>query len=376
MFFLLLFLFVISINSIELDYSKSNCKNNPFLLLLPKDFQKTIKFTLSKNPKKRSLSLCKNVNKTCCTSFTFTNVKSYLKDHIYTPKKNIFETNLNYYIDVLNEHKRNLIEGFKIKKSSYEKYFNDYKQKIKELVKIDEEIVKQSVLYNWDAFCNYICNFPQSLSNCNISADLISVNNQNLYDYNFQCFNNKKFIDYFYLLLKNFSDQLKELNNTINNFYDQIIENIENNEKKNIKNYDLLNNSLNDGLFVSLQINQFLLCQQKKNVNIVNYYLDNDIKNVNIECEKLLSNPCGLFDCLDGFFLQFYNINENNESILISQFNYSKINMIQTNEIDFYNNSKDFDDLVGNYLNFSKLLNEKIIKIKKYFFVLFLIIIF
>ena len=95
----------------------------------------------------------------------------------------------------------------------------------------------------------------------------------------------------------------------------------------------------------------------------------------NIECEKLLLNPCGLFDCLDGFFLQFYNINENNESILISQFNYSKINMIQTDEIDFYNNSKDFDDLVGNYLNFSKLLNEKIIKIKKIFFVFFFIII-
>ena len=230
--FFLLFSFIISIKSIELDYSNSNCKNNPFLLLLPKDFQKTIKFTLSKNPKKRSSSLCKNINQSCCTSFTFTNVKSYLKDHIYTPKKNIFKTNLNYYIDVLNEHKRNLVEGFKIKKSSYEKYFNDYKQKIKELVKIDEEIVKQSVLYNWDAFCNYICNFPQSLSNCNISVDLISVFNQNLYDYNFECFNNKKFIDYFYLLLKNFKEQLKNLNNTINNFYDKIIENVENNEKK------------------------------------------------------------------------------------------------------------------------------------------------
>ena len=128
-------------------------------------------------------------------------------------------------------------------------------------------------------------------------------------------------------------------------------------------------------MYVSKQINQFLLCKQKKNVNIVNYYLDNNISNVNIECEKLLLNPCGLFDCLDGFFLQFYNINENNESILISQFNYSKINMIQTNEKNFYNNSQDFDDLVGNYLDFSKLLNEKIIKIKKIFFLLFFILI-
>ncbi len=371
----LLILLIHSIKSIELNYSNSNCKNNPFLLLLPKDFQKTIKFTLSKNPKKRSLSLCKNVNETCCTSFTFTNVKSYLKDHIYTPKKNIFETNLNHYINVLKEHKRNLVEGFKIKKESYEKYFNDYKQKIKELVKIDEEIVKQSVFYNWDAFCNYICNFPQSLLNCNISADLFSVFNQNLYDYNFQCFNNEKFINYFHFLLKNFSEQLNELNNTINNFYDEIFDNIENNEKKNVEKYDLLNNSLNDGLYVSKQINQFLLCKQKKNVNIVNYYLDNNITNVNIECEKLLLNPCGLFDCLDGFFLQFYNINENNESILISQFNYSKIHMIQTNEKNFYNNSQDFDDLVGDYLDFSKLLNEKFIEIKKIFFLLFFILI-
>ena len=337
----LLILLIHSIKSIELNYSNSNCKNNPFLLLLPKDFQKTIKFTLSKNPKKRSLSLCKNVNETCCTSFTFTNVKSYLKDHIYTPKKNIFETNLNHYINVLKEHERNLVEGFKIKKESYEKYFNDYKQKIKELVKIDEEIVKQSVFYNWDAFCNYICNFPQSLLNCNISADLFSVFNQNLYDYNFQCFNNEKFINYFHFLLKNFSEQLNELNNTINNFYDEIFDNIEN-EKKNVEKYELLNNSLNDGLYVSKQINQFLLCKQKKNVNIVNYYLDNNITNVNIECEKLLLNPCGLFDCLDGFFLQFYNINENNESILISQFNYSKINMIQTNEKNFYEIKKIF----------------------------------
>ena len=363
-----------SIKSIELDFSQSSCKNNPFLLLLPKDFQKTIKFTLSKNPKKRSLPFCKNVDKTCCTSFTFTNVKSYLKDHIYTPKKNIFNSNLNYYIDVLNEHKRNIVEGFKIKKNKYDDYFNNYKEKIKELVKIDEEIVKQSVLYNWDAFCNYICDFPKSLSYCNISADLFSVFNQNLYDYNFQCYNNENFLEHFSNLLKNFSIQLNKLNETIEEFYDKIFEVID--ENKGIKNFDLLNKSLNDGLYVSKQINQYILCKQKNNVNIVNYYLNNNITNVNISCDYLLSNPCGLFDCLDGFFLQFYNINENNETILISQFNYSKINMIQNNQLDFSNNSKDFKDLVGNYLNFSKLLKQNYIKIKIYCFVIFLIIIF
>ena len=49
--------------------------------------------------------------------------------------------------------------------------------------------------------------------------------------------------------------------------------------------------------------------------------------------------------------------------------------MIQTNEKNFYNNSQDFDDLVGDYLDFSKLLNEKIIEIKKIFFLLFFILI-
>ena len=250
-----------SIKSIQLDFSDSSCKNNPFLLLLPKDFQKTIKFTLSKNPKKRSLPLCKNVDKTCCTSFTFTNVKSYLKDHIYTPKKNIFKTNVNYYINILKEHKRNLVEGFKIKKEKYEEYFNNYKEKIRELVKIDEEIVKQSVLYNWDAFCNYICNFPKSLSYCNITANLFSVFNQNLYDYYFECFNDENFINYFSSLLTNFSNQLNKLNETIEEFYDKIF--VEIDENKGIKNFDLLNKSLDDGLYVSKQINQYLLCNKK-----------------------------------------------------------------------------------------------------------------
>ena len=50
--------------------------------------------------------------------------------------------------------------------------------------------------------------------------------------------------------------------------------------------------------------------------------------------------------------------------------------MVQNNQLEFYNNSKDFKDLVGNYLNFSKLLKENFIKIKIYCFVLFLIIIY
>jgi hypothetical protein len=111
-----------------LSFTSGKCKDNPFLYLLPNKMRHTIELTLKGKPKKNKLNFCKNQNsgKTCCTSFTKENVQSYLIDHVYTPKQNIYKKNMYYYKDLLSEHKRNLIKGFKLKESDYNNLFSSY----------------------------------------------------------------------------------------------------------------------------------------------------------------------------------------------------------------------------------------------------------
>src|SRR5574344_1872731 len=156
LYFLFIFSYIIPINSEDditivsdtvLDYSDLNCKSNPFLFILPHQMRDTIELTLSGKPKHRSLSFCKNANlgKTCCTSYTFSNIKTFLTDHIYTPKRNIFDTNLYYYKNVIDEHKRNFKKGFHLSDSQFNAIFDEYHEKVKEIIALAREIVNYSV---------------------------------------------------------------------------------------------------------------------------------------------------------------------------------------------------------------------------------------
>ena len=66
-----------------------------------------------------------------------------------------------------------------------------------------------SVQYNWDAFCNYICNYPDSLKNCEIYAVRYKVNDKMLYDYKYNCKGNQTFIEEFKNLLMEFQNHKK-----------------------------------------------------------------------------------------------------------------------------------------------------------------------
>ena len=362
-----------------LTFQGEKCNDNPFLYLLPNRMRHTIELTLKKKPKKNKLGFCRNENsgKTCCTSFTKQNVESYLIDHVYTPKQNIYKKNMYYYKDLLNEHKRNLIKGFKLKESDYNELFSTYKTLINKIIEIDERIVKMSVEYNWDAFCNYICNYPDSLQNCKIYALRYKVNDKMLYDFKYECSANQDFINEFVSLLNQFYDYKHSLNNSIETFYEEIInKNTDSiNSKIDSKLLTLYNNSIYDGLYVSKQLNQPSLCEYDNQTNWINYYLNGSLLIKNTDCDTIIAQPCSLFHCLDAFFLEFFDTNENNSTDIIVQFNYTKVtlNLKSPSDMIYFNFTDDIEKLIDKKLTFTK---GKYLHIKKALYIIFIIIFF
>ena len=346
------------IDKTKLNFTSEKCSDNPFLSLLPKKLRRTLEITLSKNPKKNNLGFCnhKNSGKTCCTKFTKKNVHTYLVDHIFTPRQNIYDKNIFYYKKLFMEHKRNIVKGFKLNDEIYEKLFHNFQNHVKTLVEINERIVRMSVQYTWNNICNYVCDFHDSIKNCDIYAVRYKINNILLYDYEFNCKMNKYYYDNFTGLIQQFRTIKFKLNDTIDNFYNDIFKESEISVRNllNEKDYILYNNSINDGLYVSKRLNQRSLCFKENITNLTNYYLNGTIITVNTDCESLVLKPCGLFNCLDSFFLQFFYQNEHNGTNIIYLFNYTKTNMTPTNVNDmvYFNYTKDIEDLIHHHLTF------------------------
>ena len=90
--------------------------------------------------------------------------------------------------------------------------------------------------------------------------------------------------------------------------------------------------------------------------------------------ELLLKKPCGLFNCLDSFYLQFFYQEEHNGTNIIYLFNYTKTNMTPTdvNDMIYFNFTSDIQDLIRHHLTF---VNAHFINLKFYFiFISFLLI--
>ena len=372
---------LIEINRTLLDYSEMGCKDNPFLFLLPEQMRHTVEITFPKKPKKKSGSFCKNENveRSCCNSFTYDNIKTYLNDHIYTPKSNIFHNNLYFYHDIIKEHKRNFKKGFKISTEIYDELFEDYHKKVVELIEIGNQILNESVKYNWDAFCNYICNFPASLSNCEIYSVQYNKKGVHLFDFEYKCKGEKPFIENFAKKLTEFREAKIVLNKTIEGYYEEI-------KKKSAtlvqpllssSKFNLYERSLNDGLYVSTKLNQPQLCMTVIESEIYEERLNNSMMSVLTGCADLLAKPCGLFSCMDDFFLQFYDTSENDNAFIVKQFNYSKITLdlidntsqsvVEENNFKFYHFDEDLKDLVGNKLKFESAFGLKAIGSVFYF---------
>ena len=371
---------VIFIDKTLLNYTSEKCLDNPFLTLLPKKLRRTLTITLSKKPKKNNLNFCHNENsgKTCCTKFTKKNVHLYLTDYIFTPRQNIYDKNIFYYKRLFMEHKRNILKGFKLSLDIYEKLFHDFQSHVKNLVEINERIVRMSVQYTWNNICNYICNFHDSLKNCKIYAVRYKINDKMLYDYEFNCKMNKYFFNNFTGLIQKFREIKFNLNNTIEGFYKNIFKESDNIVKNllNEENYILYNNSLNDGLYVSKTLNQRSLCYKENITTLTNYYLNGTLITINTDCESLIKKPCGLFNCLDSFYLQFFYQEEHNGTNIIYLFNYTKTNMTPTdvNDMVYFNFTSDIQDLIKHHLTFVK---AHFIYLNFYFiFICFVLILF
>ena len=137
----------------------------------------------------------------------------------------------------------------------------------------------------------------------------------------------------------------------------------------------MYNNSIYDGLYVSTQLNQNSLCDIDKKTNWTNYYLNGSLFINDTDCYSILEQPCSLFHCLDAFFLEFFDSNENNSTDIIVQFNYTKVtlNLKSPSQMIYFNFTDDIDKLVDKKLTFS---SGNYLHIKKVLYIIFIIISF
>lgn len=348
-----------------LTYSTDKCKSNPMLNLLSKEMKSKIEMTLLNKPSNGRHDFCKIPKEkdndsilNCCSSFTYLNIKTYLNDYLHLPKQNIHERNLYYYKQLYDEHKRNLVQGFSFTESDFENIFSKLHYKIKEIIKISEDIVYESVQYNWDAFCNYICYYPSAIEqNCKIYQLNYTYNNINYDDYEYECKEDSNRVMKMTNLLHDFISIKNGLTETLNGYYKTIKTMVENNFKSKLEpqKFTLLMNSINDGNWVASDLNQPFLCSKYPVSYIVNDHLNYTIVNVDTSCETLEQNPCGIFSCLDDFFMQFFDVSEFNQSYIVKQFNYTKSKVIPSDDTDLFgfNYSDEISNLIDGRLQFN-----------------------
>jgi hypothetical protein len=120
--------------------------------------------------------------------------------------------------------------------------------------------------------------------------------------------------------------------------------------------------SIEDGQKVSLKLNDEMLCQKNKTTKFTNERATKEEITVDTTCDNILNKPCGLFNCLDHFFLQFFDIHENNNTHILKQFNYTKtkINPKKQDELIYYDFKNEIKKLAGDKIEFANKAQIKI----------------
>ena len=296
------------------------CKENQMLDLINKDLRNNILETLNDMPEESSQDYCKGDHeKSCCTGDTFDVFINELELNSIPTKQKIFNKNMNIFYRIINEHSRNFINAFKFTEEQY--YVNN-------ITEITQRLVRESLLFKLNTMCNFIC-YPHSNGLCKVYNVTYLYNNTLYYDLNYDCeFTTNNRVSYIQKLTKTFLNEIKSMGDSIKLFYNYVNDNIEkvsalNEETLNIKNnnetFPYLNNSLNDGLYVSSITAGHYVCDNFAVYNYSNnstYDAENDLFfmndlvpnhkiNVNASCDNVLNNICLPFECLDNFFMQF-----------------------------------------------------------------------
>lgn len=329
------------------DNHFKSCKDNPIINLLPNYVSTQLKDKLNKNlipiDQLNNCNIIHSENKStysCCNNESINSYIEYLSQVVIPNKLKIYDLNTNMYSLIYQEHKRNF-KTFTISDTDFDYIFLQYKNIIEELKRLNKELLKKSIIYNWNTFCNYVCqSFELTKNLCKIKNETILVNEKYYYLYKYECNYNREERYSVRESINNFYMKLKNLNNTIADAYNSIrnkaviktnntFNNITTVNNSNIKNLNFemimyLKNSINDGEYVSKSISTSPICDNK-------IYKD-------INCESILNKICIPFYCYDDIYTQYYD----NSTIYLSE-SIENSNFSIISDVYLYNDTKSYD---------------------------------
>lgn len=320
-----------------------NCKDNPLIDLLPQYITKEIRDSLSNLPDSTQLPGCQTKN-SCCRKETLDVFSSYLKEVVLKNKFQIFEKNSKIYEKIIKEHNRNF-NAFQVKEEDFINIFSEYKDFSDKILNNNKSIIKQSLLFQWNSFCNYICS-PDYKSYCKVYNETISVNEKQYWSLKYDCSVDSDSSNQLNLMIKNFEEIINNADNTLEIIYDHIkeksknigniqietsfnveeipdLEDLNKERKTNVQIF--INNSLKDGLHVSKSISE------KKAICSRN----------SPDCETIKSKICIPFFCFDDLFLQYYDDSTIYHSETLEKSNYTIVNVLNQTSTNFKNFNKD-----------------------------------
>lgn len=322
-----------------------SCKDNPLIDLLLYDLAEGIKDSLNDLPiSSNSLSSCKtNSINSCCTETTFSIYEEYLKDLVIPNKLQINLLNTNYYKLIIKEHNRNF-NAFSLNNTYFESLFYNFTNLNKKITEYSKVILKDSLFHKWNSMCNFICRPNNEIKNfCSIYNNTVHVNEKEYSYISYSCIDGYNKLLNITSNLNEFYDFMSSMNSTLGSVYQEIgskvSRNLEISDDSN-KILTYLNNSLNDGLYVSKGISQMPICDQ-------------------YDCNNF--TKCIPFNCYDDLFLQYYDNSTitYKESLIASNFS-----IVELKSSPLSNN------IYNNYSNDNKIIqivNSLISSLKQYY---------
>jgi hypothetical protein len=296
--------------------NKTSCKDNPLLNLINIP---TLIDSLYDTASLEEYNYC-SFAETCCSSDSYSILLDYIETEEISNKLKIFEANLQYYSLIISEHLRNFM-NYNIDEDSFNKMFRRYSKLVDELYMITNDIVSASVKYEWDSFCEYICN-PSAISKCKIYNDTYYDDDTYSYNFTYKCdIPISRFKDMKEDII-NYTNIIRTINSTIDSIYDDILENSQTLAPTNMT---LLINSLVDGRCVSKS------------------YSKNFRYNDKTTFVRYISNLCSLYSCIDDMFMRIYE--DDNEQLE----NLVEINYIENGVTIQHDKDGTIDALMQNY---------------------------
>ena len=226
----------------------------------------------------------------------------------------------------------------------FESQFNNYTNLNKKITDYSKVILKDSLLHKWNSMCNFICRPNNEIKNfCNIYNNTVQVNEKEYSYISYSCIDGYNTLLNITSNLKEFYDFMSSMNFTLGSIYQDISSKvsrtleISDNSEKILK---YLNNSLNDGLYVSQGISQMPICEQ-------------------YDCNNF--TKCIPFNCYDDLFLQYYDNSTITYKESLKSSNYSIVELRQSQISNIiYNNYSNDDKII-------QIVNSLVSSLKQYY---------